>query len=296
MSNTAIITGGSGFVGSNLARFLVQKGWNIHLILRKSSNTSNIEDIIDKVSIFYHDNNISALIEYFQTTDADIVYHLASYVKTEHEPSDIIKLINSNVLFSTEIIEACSKASIKYFINTGTYWQYYESEEYNPVDLYAATKEAFEKIIQFYTENGNLKAMTLQLYDTYGENDTRPKLINLLHQFADEKKILEMSLGEQRLFLTHISDICQAYYQAFFNIIEEFESFSSYAIRPNKSHSLKELIMLFNSINEKSITINWGKRAYRNREVMIPNTKIEILKKWNCKISLKEGLERLKDD
>ncbi|AZQ61552.1 SDR family oxidoreductase [Flammeovirga pectinis] len=292
MSNTAIITGGSGFVGSNLARFLLQKGWNIHLILRKSSNTTNIEDIIDKISIFYHDNNISALIEYFQTTNSDVVYHLASYIKTEHEPSDIIKLINSNVLFSTEILEACSKASIKYFINTGTYWQYYQSDEYNPVDLYASTKEAFEKIIKYYVEAEGLKVMTLKLYDTYGENDTRPKLINLLHKFADEGKVLDMSAGEQKLYLTHISDICEAYHQAYLNIQSIESHLTSYAIRSEKSYSLKEIIQTFEILTNKKVNINWGSRLYRKREVMKPNNTITILKNWNPKISLKNGLKR----
>lgn len=70
------------------------------------------------------------------------------------------------------MLEACKKAETKWFLNTGTIWQNYnvsdKSDEYNPVDLYAASKQAFITMAKYYTETSKLRFCTLKLCDTYG--------------------------------------------------------------------------------------------------------------------------------
>jgi nucleoside-diphosphate-sugar epimerase len=59
-------------------------------------------------------------------------------------------------------------AGIRRLVNAGTTWQHYLGQVYDPVNLYAATKQAFEAILKFYTSTRDFQAITLELTDTYG--------------------------------------------------------------------------------------------------------------------------------
>ena len=264
MKKKCLITGATGFVGSNLARKLVNNNWDVTIICRKDSSLENIEDILNKVKVYRYENQIEKLIRFFKENDFGVVYHLASLFIAEHKSNDIKNLIQSNILFGTEILEAMKESNTNLLINTGTSWQHYNSEEYNPVDLYAATKEAFEKIIKYYIEAENIRCVTLKLFDTYGENDKRPKLINLLNKFADERKILDMSLGEQKLDLVHIDKVTESFIKAFELLENNIElKYDSYGVSSGKQISLKEIVENFEKESGKKVLINWGTKNAR---------------------------------
>lgn len=274
---SCLITGATGFVGSNLARKLINKNWKVTVICRETSKLDNLEDIKDKINIFRYDNKIENMINFMKENKFDVIFHLASLFIAEHKTSDVNSLIESNILFGTHLLEGMKESKNKLLINTGTSWQHYNSEEYNPVDLYAATKEAFEKIIKYYIEAENIRCITLKLFDTYGENDKRPKLINLLNKFADEKKILDMSLGEQKLDLVHIDVVADSFIKAF-ELLEKNKEIreETYGVSSGNQISLREIVENFEKKTGKKVLINWGARPYRKREVMNP---IRSLKK-----------------
>jgi nucleoside-diphosphate-sugar epimerase len=291
-----IITGATGFVGSNLAKFyLDKKEFKIYLIVRDNSDLSNIDSFRDKVELYFYNGKIENLIEFFQNIKPETVFHLASNFIAEHESNQIDSLVESNITFGLHVLEAMKVAGVKKLINTGTSWQHYKNEDYNPACLYAATKEAFEKLIEYYVQAEDFKVITLKLFDTYGETDKRPKLINLLNKFADEQTELNMSPGEQVLNLVYISDVCEAYYKAFELIQQKsFTSHNHYSVESNKSLKLKDIISLFEKITGKSIKVEWGGKPYRKREVMSIWSKGQRLPNWKPLISLEEGLSRYK--
>lgn len=293
MKTRIVITGATGFVGSNLVHFFLKKDFEIGLILRENSNTTPIKDLEDKLTIFRYNNNVTSLTDFFKDFSPSVVFHLASNFIAEHTFKEIDSLINSNITFGLHILEAMKESDVRKLINTGTSWQHYNNEDYNPVCLYAATKQAFEALIEYYVKAENFKVITLKLFDTYGETDTRPKLINLLHKFADEKTELKMSPGEQMLNLVHINDVCKAFLIAYKSVVNQMHSnHFRYAIANQKDYKLKEVIEIFESITNKSINVVWGGRPYRNREVMELWNKGETLPGWEAVISLKEGLKK----
>lgn len=290
-----VVTGATGFVGSNLVRFLLKKNFKIYVILRTDSNISNLSDIENDVEIFRYDNQIGNLIDFFNLVQPITVFHLASNFIAEHESHQIDSLVHSNISFGLHLLEAMKVSGVKQLINTGTSWQHYNNEDYNPVCLYAATKEAFESLIEYYVQAENFKVITLKLFDTYGETDTRPKLINLLNKFADDNTELNMSPGEQILNLVHISDVCDAFYIAYETIQDlEFAGHRKYSIMSDESFKLKDVISLFEKITHKKINVIWGGKSYRKREVMSIWDKGVKLPNWNPRLTLEEGLSRYK--
>lgn len=288
----AIVTGATGFVGSNLCKYLIENNWEVSIISRPSSDYTNINSVLNKIQIFEYDGNIEKLISFFREKEADAVFHLASLFIAEHDSNQINQLVDSNIKFGLHILEAMKESSTKQLINTGTSWQHYHTNEYNPVNLYAATKQAFESLIQYYTEAENIRCITLKLFDTYGESDTRPKLINLLHKFADENKELNMSPGEQVLDLVHVDDVVRAFVKAYEYLVEQGTKYEEFGVGSRKPIQLKDLIDKFELVTGKKLNIIWGGRSYRKREVMKLWDAYESLPGWNIEINLEEGLQK----
>jgi nucleoside-diphosphate-sugar epimerase len=293
MKEKLVITGATGFVGSNLTSYFLAKNYEVHLILRSNSDISNLDTNIENLVVFRYDNDLNNLISFFKEVQPMCVFHLASNFIAEHQSSQIDSLVASNITFGLHILEAMKEAGIKKIINTGTSWQHFNNEDYNPVCLYAATKQAFESLIEYYVQAEGFKVITLKLFDTYGETDTRPKLINLLNKFADEQTELNMSPGKQMLNLVHISDVCDAFMVAFNQLMNQQSAIhQSFAIANTENHQLKEVIDIFEKVTNKKIKVVWGGKTYRKREVMELWDKGNKLSTWNPSINLEEGFSR----
>ncbi|MCT7489210.1 NAD(P)-dependent oxidoreductase [Aliarcobacter cryaerophilus] len=287
-----LVTGANGFIGQNLVKVLIDKNYEVHCIVRVDSNTSNISQ---NITIFKYDQNIDGLIEYFNEQKFDGLIHLASLFLATHTKNDISNLISSNIKFGTELLEACKISDVKWFINTGTFWQNYENEDYNPVNLYASTKEAFENIAKYYTETSNLIFTTIKLNDTFGANDTRNKVFNLWNKIAKSGETLEMSEGEQIIDISYIDDVVLAYEVLITHLSsdqkEELKN-KEFVVTNNEKYSLKELSKLFEEATNTKLSIKWGARSYREREVMIPYNNGEIVPNWKQKYTLKEAIKK----
>lgn len=285
-----LVTGATGFIGQNLIKLLLSKNYNIHCIVRTNSDISKIDT---KTNIFKYDENIDSIIEYFKKEKFDGVIHLASLFLANHTKDDISNLINSNIKFGTELLEACKENKVKWFINTGTFWQNYEDEEFNPVNLYAATKEAFKNIAKYYVETSNIVFTTIKLNDTFGPKDTRNKVFNLWSKIAKSNETLEMSAGEQIIDISYIEDVVSGYIKLVELLnSEEKNNFRNkeYVITNNERMTLKELSKFFEEATNMKLNIKWGGRPYREREVMVPYNKGEIVPSWKQKFTLKEAI------
>lgn len=144
-----VLTGATGYIGSNLTKKLIEDKKEVYVITRSTSKFDMLSEVLDKVNVFIYDGNVFKLIEHFKQIKPDAVCHLASLFISEHSSGDINDLIDSNIKFSTEILESMSKAKVDKLINVGTACQHYNDESYNLVCLYVAIKEAFEKIIDY---------------------------------------------------------------------------------------------------------------------------------------------------
>ena len=188
MGMKAIITGATGYIGSQLTKRLVKDNWEVHVIIRPKSKLTLLNSIKNEISVHIHNGSTVGMASIIKDSKPHIVFHLASKSLWQHNIEDINPLINSNILFGNQLVEAMIQENIYYLINTGTYWQHYQNKKYNPVCLYAATKQAFWDILKFYIETTKLKVITLELFDTYGPNDPRPKLLNQLSRAIDKKE------------------------------------------------------------------------------------------------------------
>lgn len=284
-----IVTGATGFIGQNLIKQLLNNGHEIVTIVRAASDISTIDN---RAEIFNYDGDIENIIEYFQKEHFDGVIHLASLFLATHQPKEIASLIHSNIQFGTEILEASKASDVKWFINTGTFWQHYDNQEYNPVNLYAASKEAFEKIAKFYTQTSDLVFTTIKLNDTFGPHDTRAKVFNLWTKIAASQEKLGMSAGEQIIDISYIDDVVNAYMRLVALLDEERmpHNGQTYVVSNSERMSLKALSKVYEKVTGTVLNIEWGQRAYREREVMSPYDSGKAVPGWKQQYTLEEAI------
>jgi len=291
MNKKYLISGGSGFIGSHLAKRLIDLGNEVHIIIRPSSNIDLLKGYEDNIIFHEYDGTYYSLDNAIKNSKPEIVFHLASLFISQHNPADIEKLIFSNILFGTQLVEAMVQNGVRKLINTGTSWQHYNNSEYDPVNLYAATKQAMEDIIKYYCEADKLCAIHLKLFDTYGPNDPRPKLMNLLKRAIRSGEVLEMSGGEQLIDLVYVDDVVEAFYIASESLFNTKTINCSYGISSHSPIKLKYLIKTVEDVIGRKIPIKWGGKPYKTREVMIPWNTFSCLEGWKPKTELKEGLK-----
>lgn len=290
MQKNILITGATGFIGEHTAHYLSKSGYRVFALVRPESDISYLDPNIE---IYRHDGSIENLAQYMKQENIDAVVHIASMFVAEHSTNQVAKLVDSNIGFGTELLQAMAISSVRNFINTSSTWQHFDhlSPRYCPTNLYAATKEAFEKIVDYYVEVQGFRAITLSIFDSYGPGDRRGKLISLLEKFASEQTELNMSAGEQEIGLVHIDDIVRGYDTALQQVVESNEH-RHYVLSPVEVYTLREVVELFERQSGKRLNINWGVRPYRTREVMKVWQCGTRLPNWQSQITLEEGLCR----
>jgi CDP-paratose synthetase len=288
-----LITGCTGFIGRNLLKKLSQEQHRLVCLTRIDSDITKIPTG-KNISIRSFDLQ-DDLYKIFQEEKIEAVIHLASLFLVQHTAVQIPDLISSNILFGTKLLDAAVQAKCKWFLNTGTFWQHFENKSYSPVNLYGATKEAFEKIAQFYIEANQLNFCTLKLNDTYGPGDERRKIMNIWKEIATKGTTLDMGPGMQIMDMVYIDDVVDAYISLVTHLTKTPEAFraKSFAITSAERVTLKELADIFQKATGHKLSINWGARSYREREVMSPWTKFETVPGWSAKVSLEEGMKKL---
>ena len=293
-----LLTGVTGFVGSHLAQYLYERDFSVYGLIRKPIENENLASRLCSIQlrVFTEEN----LIDIIADIKPDLVIHLASLYLTVHNYQQIENLIQSNITFPTKLLEAMCANSVTKFINTGTSWQHYNSAEYEPVNLYAATKQAFDDIVKFYISAKEFSCVTLKLFDTYGPDDSREKLISLLDCISITQERLGMSPGEQIAEFSHIDDVCFAYFKAIELLMEMNPGESStFGVDSDSRVTLRELVSKYELINNVCLNISWGDKPYRDREVMVPCTNLENIPGWSANVSLDYGLNiknRLKNN
>jgi nucleoside-diphosphate-sugar epimerase len=288
-----LVTGATGFVGSQLTRRLVEQRQTVHVVVRPGSELSALADVQDRITVHVHDGSMAGMRDLLADAAPACVFHLASLFISEHTTEDVEPLIESNVRFGAQLLEAMALAGCTRIVNTGTAWQHYLNEPYDPVDLYAATKQAFEDILEFFVRARGFSAVTLKLFDTYGPRDRRRKLLRVLSEVAQSGGTIEMSEGDQMIDLVHVDDVVDAFLIARERVMAaEPATHERFGIGSGAPMTLRELVKRFEQARGVTIDARWSIRPYREREIMTPWNAYERLPGWTPKIAFEEGVTR----
>ncbi|OHD34494.1 MAG: hypothetical protein A2086_08160 [Spirochaetes bacterium GWD1_27_9] len=298
MIKNVLITGGTGFIGSNLMTQLLKNDFNIILLKRSFSNTERINDILPKIK-FYDIDKID-LLDIFKKEKIDLVINLATFYKKFDSYSDIETIFNANLIYGAKILELMGIFGIKNIINTGSFFEYSysksqvkeNSDKTNPLNIYGVSKVLFENMLTFYSKKYNIKSVTLRLFYPYGERDNKNKLIPHIISNALADKEIRILNPNQIIDFIYIKDVVSAYIKTINNFSSLKSKNTAINIGSGKFFSVQEIIDTIEKLIGKKLNIIVEKN--NNEDPKFSYSNINLAKKiisWQPEYSLSDGLK-----
>ncbi len=297
-----LVTGGTGFIGSNLIPKLLLAGHKSVLLIRRTSDLSNLRSFTDSPLLKLYDVEREDLNDVLRLERVDVVIHLATLYRKQHEARDIDQMVETNIAFPTRLLEAMTNQEVKYFINTGTFFEYRldlsvsggvnENSDIRPYNLYASTKASFENMLKYYVDKKGLSGLTLRLFAPYGMYDKPNKVIPLIIRSAIEDNVLELaSNGYHKWDYVFAGDVSDAFLAAVDLILSGRIKYEAINVGSGSSLSLREIAELIESVLHRKLQINWGQKLEELNNVVADIQKARDILGWHPKTSLRDGLE-----
>lgn len=284
---SCLVSGATGYVGRALVKSLVAQGLEVHCPVRPSSDVSRLPR--EGVAIHTLHDGFAELDGAFGTGDVETVFHLATHQPADASPGEVARVLEANVEYGTQLLEAARRAGVRRIVNTSSNWQYGAGGAIRPNSLYAATKAAFQQLLGFYCGEHGFRALSLVLYDVYGPADERPKFIPELVRLAGKGADLDMTEGRQRISLVHVDDVIAAYLRARSLILELPEGEHRVHFLPGQVLELRAWVERILAALPEPPTIGWGKLPYRDNQIMEPWVG-PVLPGWEPKVPIEDGI------
>ena len=227
----------------------------IYDVLRnKNKNNKNINEIKKNKNyfpIFY--KKIDELEKKLKKLKIDVVINCAAFYSNKNDIKTIQNLTNTNIIFCSTILEILKK-KIKKFINFGSMMEYSNGKNFSPKNFYAITKYFFQEIEQFYKlNNKQIKFYDLKLYETYGDNDKRKKIVpTIIKNYLQKKKIFIVS-RKLKMNFVHIESLMKVIHMIIFDKVNEGE----YCVKNDKFTNIQNLINSLNTNLKNKIKVKY---------------------------------------
>ncbi len=278
------MTGGTGFLGSNLVKRLIRENFQLILLVRASSNTWRINEVIDDLAL-YKINEFS-LDELFETKKIDIIIHCATnYGRREADP---VILLEANLILPLKLLQLGCKFGVSSFINTDTVLD-------KRVNYYSLSKTQFKEWLEIYSNN--MACINIALEHFYGPFDDKSKFVSfIVHNILNNAEKLNLTEGKQKRDFIYIDDVVDAFVKIIRHREETKSGYYHYEIGTNRTIEIREFVMLVKKLaNNKCTCLNFGALPYREHEIMESHVDLSEVQKlnWIPKYSLEEGLQEI---
>jgi len=222
-----IVTGGAGFIGSNLVDKLIDEGHEV--IIFDNLSTGQQKNINPKAKFFLIDIAHQPYFENKTMKDimsgVDVVFHLAALARVQPSIENPIEYHNTNINGTLNMLDACRKYGVKRFVFSSSSSVYgdvreedlptSENSELNPMSPYALHKLVGEQYCKLYSELYGLETVSLRYFNVYGERQPIEGAYTLVmgvfaQQRLNGEKMTIRGDGEQRRDFTYVGDVVDA--------------------------------------------------------------------------------------
>ncbi|MES9960135.1 MAG: NAD(P)-dependent oxidoreductase [Sedimenticola sp.] len=304
-----LVTGGAGFIGSHVVKTLLEKGFDVTVLVRESTDTWRIDRLHGKFDIVSSDLCDKGLHETVAGVQADVVVHCAAVYRRDNDSEDREVLVSGNTIGTVALYEACSQSGVSLFINlcTGFVFSGYdrpvtETDLPVPVSFYATSKlAAMHGMLPLYRKYRATRLVTLRIFSPYGPFDNRDKLIPYMLGRLGRGEGIDTTPGEQLRDYLHVDDIVAA----ILRVMDRQDMFkgdpSLYHLGLGEMHRLREFILeAASAMGRDESAVNFGARSYleQDRALMVYAAEIDKARReldWVPGIAPAEGIRMVID-
>ena len=297
MKHPILITGAAGFVSSNLTRYFVSRGIKVNIMIKRSSNTWRLNDIIKKTNVHYTDisdiNNVKKIIKKIKPKT---IFHLATHGGYSDQ-TDLVKIKKSILDATYNLINECKKYKFNIFINTGSSSEYgfknkamKESDILVPNSYYSVFKSSSSLYCQYESLKSNIQIVTIRPFHVYGPYERSNRLIpSLIRNMLNDKKVKLVSPKVSRDMI-YISDVVNFYIMLANKKNLKGEIFN---LGSGKKTTIKEIYNFLKKITNYKVKNYWGsmKNRYWDQSIWYSNNSyVKTKLNWKPKVGLEKGL------
>ena len=311
--NKIVVTGGLGFIGSNLVELLIYKGFTV-INIDKTSYASNFYNVSSfkknkKYKFFKIDiNNKKKILNIFKKYKPIGIFNLAAETHVDRSIDSPKEFINSNILGTFNILEAYRNYSINNnkskFIHISTDEVYgdiikgrtNENYPYNPSSPYAASKASSDHLVASYIKTFMIRAIITNCSNNYGPRQHPEKLIpKMIYNILNNKSLPIYGDGKNSREWIYVKDHCEALYKVF----RSGKIGENYNIGSNKNYNNLEICKTLLKVAKKNIVI--GKkvrlkfvkdRPGHDKRYALNSSKIINQLKWKPRTSFINGINK----
>jgi nucleoside-diphosphate-sugar epimerase len=293
-----LVTGGAGFIGANLIKKLLKLNYNVHLILRKSSNLWRIKDVLSKIKIYHVDLlDEKTLTKTVKKISPDFIVHLATY-SNYRDQKEIREMIDVNIKGTLNLLFASKNINYELFINTGSSSEYgiknkpmNEKDCLVPISFYAATKASATYLCQTFAKEYQKPIVTLRPFSVYGPYEEKDRFIPTIIRSVAEDKPIKITSGNQRRDFIYIGDIVDIYIKT----LSHGKKLSGQILNMGTGieYTNDEVVKTLFKLTNKKVKIEKGvfpKRLWDTPHWVADISKTKKLLNWKPKFTLEQGL------
>ena len=293
----SLVTGGAGFIGSNLVDRLLEIGHEVIVIDNEYSESHDQFYWNDKAQNYKYDirdyENTRPLYE-----KVDYVFHLAAEARIQPAILNPIEAVSINAVGTCTVLQCSREAKVKkvlYFSTSSAYgMNVFPNVETQPDDClnpYSVSKVSGEKLCKMYNNLYGLKTISFRYFNVYGERQPlrgqyAPVVGIFLRQNENGQALTIIGDGEQRRDFTHVSDVVNANIMSAISNTEDVYYGQVYNVGTGKNYSINE-VAAFISDNVEYVSPRIGE----NRITLADNSKIKKVFGWEPKVNLKEWID-----
>tara|TARA_Y100000361_G_C11159496_1_gene346251 strand:- start:488 stop:1390 length:903 start_codon:yes stop_codon:yes gene_type:complete len=294
----AIVTGGAGFIGSNLVDKLIDKGIEVTII---DNLSTGYKENINPKATFWEIDLLDIKENDLVNKNIDVVFHLAALARVQPSIEDPIAFNKINVEGTVKLLFACHKANVKRVVYSASSSCYGEAtttptpETYptNPLSPYGLQKYIGEQYCKMFSEVYGLDTCSLRYFNVYGERMALEGAYKLVmgifaKQMLEGKPLTVTNDGNQRRDFTYVGDVANANILAALHT--EKLNGESFNIGNGKNYSVNEVADMLGG--EKV----YGEKRLEPFETLADNSKAKEILGWRPEGDLVSWIKKYKKD